>query len=242
MKQEKKINPEMNDVRLNFYGRKRGKKLSNRQKKYLEEYLPSIIPAGVSYEENPERTKINLKNVFGRECQAWIEVGFGGGEHLLSIAKNNITTGIIGCEPYLNGVAMVLPRLAESNLSNVKVYVDDARILLGVIPNRSISKFFLLFPDPWPKIRHHQRRFINVENIEILKRVLKRDGLLYIATDVNDYVRHVLEHFCVESGFEWIAESVKDWRCPWEHWINTRYYDKAISAGRKITFLIFRRI
>ena len=161
---------------------------------------------------------------------------------MLSIAKKNSNIGIIGCEPYRNGVAMLLPRLSKANLNKVRVFMDDARILLEVLPDASITKLFLLFPDPWPKTRHKQRRFINKENLEILKRVLKTDALIYIATDVNDYTKHVLQIFNNEDNFEWQADSASDWRNPWTDWENTRYFSKAKLSGRKTTFMIFRKL
>ena len=227
---------------LNFYGRRRGKKLSKLQNYYIKNFLPDICVKGISYDENPDRHKVTAKKIFNENCPIWLEIGFGGGEHLLSIAKKNRNIGIIGCEPYLNGVAMFLPRLAEEKLSKVKVFMDDARILLEVLPDVSISKLFLLFPDPWPKNRHKQRRFINVENLKVFERILKIDALIYIATDVNSYVKHVLEMFNNHSGFDWVADSADDWRNSWEDWENTRYFSKAKLSGRQITFLIFKRI
>ena len=227
---------------FNFYGRKSGKKLSKNQNYYILTYLPKVSISGVSYDENPERNKVKVKEIFGDNSPIWLEIGFGGGEHLLSIAKKNSNIGIIGCEPYRNGEAMLLPRLSKANLNKVRVFMDDARILLEVLPDSSITKLFLLFPDPWPKTRHKQRRFINKENLEILKRVLKTDALIYIATDVNDYTKHVLQIFNNEDNFEWEADSASDWRNPWTDWENTRYFSKAKLSGRKTTFMIFRKL
>ena len=228
--------------KFNFYGRRRGKKLSRTQTKFVEEYLPKISLSGISYEENPNRNKIQIEGIFGEECPVWIEIGFGGGEHLISVAKKNRHVGIIGCEPYLNGVAMFLPKLAKEKLHKVRVFMDDARLLCEVLPNFSISKLFLLFPDPWPKKRHARRRFINKQNIDMFKRILKRGALIYISTDVNSYVRHVLEIFTGDSDFEWEVRCASDWRNPWKDWENTRYFSKAAIAGRKTTFLVFKRV
>ena len=228
--------------RYNFYGRKHGKKLSKLQKHYITEFLPAIAPIGVSYAENPNREKISFSNIFGADCPVWIEVGFGGGEHLLSIAEKNTDIGFIGCEPYRNGVAKLLPKLFLAKLTNVRILMDDARILFDVIPAGSVSKIFILFPDPWPKQRHSARRFINPESIRNMRRILKRNGLLYVATDAMLYVRHVLENVFKEEGFEWSAEHPEDWRKPWPGWQQTRYCKKAILDGKKITYLVFRRI
>ncbi len=232
----------MNTARhLNFYGRRRGKKLSKLQEQYLDKFLPKVSLYGVSCDENPNRDFISLEQIFGKKCSVWLEIGFGGGEHLLSIAKQNSDIGVIGCEPYVNGVAMLLPRLAKEHLNNVKVFTDDARILLEVLPNFSITKLFLLFPDPWPKNKHKKRRFVNKENLEMFKRILKVNSFVYIATDVDAYARHVLEIFNNQNDFEWIAETANDWRKPWKNWENTRYFAKAGLSERKTIFLIFRK-
>ena len=227
---------------LNYYGRRRGKKLSKVQNDYMTNYLPKVTPKNISWHENPDRKKLKIEEIFGETCAVWLEIGFGGGEHLLSIARKNRNIGIIGCEPYRNGVAMMLPRLAKENLSKVKVYMDDARILFEVLPNFSIAKIFLLFPDPWPKLRHKQRRFINKENLEAFKRILSVNALIHIATDVNEYARHVLETFNNDESFEWVAESANDWRNPWKDWEQTRYSNKASLYGRNTIFMIFKRL
>ena len=231
----------LSDWRFNLYGRRRGKKLSERQKDYILNYLPTVSLLGINNCENPKREKVNLKEIFHDDSPIWLEIGFGGGEHLLSLAKGNKNINFIGCEPYLNGVAMLLPRLASENLSNIKIFMDDARILFDVLPDASLEKIFLLFPDPWPKLRHKRRRFVSKKNVECFKKILKSNGLLYVATDVEEYARHVLEIFNSDIDFSWEVNSADDWHLPWKDWVSTRYYEKAKRAGRKITFLIFKR-
>ena len=136
---------------------------------------------------------------------------------------------------------MLLPRLAKEELTNVKIFLDDARILLEVLPDASVEKIFLLFPDPWPKLRHQRRRFISKKNLKVCKRVLKSGGFIYIATDVEEYKRHILESFNNDTNFTWEANSAGDWRQPWKDWVDTRYYEKAKLFGRKSTFFIFKR-
>ena len=227
---------------FNFYGRKRGKKLSKLQEHYILTYLPKIALDKVSFGENPNRSKLELTEIFDENYPICLEIGFGGGEHLLSIAKKNKNVGFIGCEPYINGVAMLLPRLFKEDLKNVRIYMGDARMLFEVLPDCSITNLFLLFPDPWPKARHKKRRFISKENLNVLKRVLKLDGLIFIATDVGDYAKHVLETFNQAGNFEWLAESANDWRHPWKDWERTRYYLKAEKSGRETIFLTFRKV
>ena len=231
----------VNDWRFNFFGRRRGKKLSERQKDYILNYLPTVSLSGITDYENPKREKVNLKEIIHDDNPIWLEIGFGGGEHLLSLAKGNKNINFIGCEPYLNGVAMLLPRLARENLSNVKIFMDDARMLFEVLPDSSIEKLFLLFPDPWPKLRHKQRRFVSNKNVEYFKKILKTEGLVYIATDVEEYAIHVLKTFNSNIDFSWEANLADDWHQPWKDWVSTRYCEKAKLAGRKIKFLIFKR-
>ncbi len=225
--------------KFNFHGRKKGKRLSPLQAKYIKEYLPTISVTNTEFFR--ERKQLNFSNYFESDCPIYLEVGFGGGEHLVELAKENRHVGILGCEPYINGVAKLLPKLIEFDLTNVRVLMDDARNLLELIPDAGISKIFLLFPDPWPKARHHRRRFINVENIEVMAKILKPGGLIFLATDVKDYVRHSLEHMVNSEHFSWLAEKPSDWRHPWLNWSSTRYQVKTQRLGRPTTYLIFRR-
>ena len=156
----------------NFYGRFKGKTLKPNQVRDLDEMLPELSPGAVGWDENPEREPLDLEAQFqGRDV--WLEVGFGGGEHLVHQAENNPDVGIIGAEPYVNGVAMLLGKLRKSSAENVRVHAGDARDLMDVLPAQSLSRAFLLYPDPWPKARHHRRRFVTQEHLEPLARVLK---------------------------------------------------------------------
>lgn len=223
----------------NFYGRFKGKGLRKSQEAFLDEDLAQLSPGAVSWEENPNRDPIDLNAYFG-DRDIWLEVGFGGGEHLVHQAALNTDIGIIGCEPYINGVAMLLGKIREAEVTNLAVYPGDVRNMFDVLPDASISKAFLLYPDPWPKKRHHRRRFVTPEHLEPLSRVLKPGGILRVATDIPDYVRQTLEQV-PRHGFEWLAERPEDWRTPWEDWISTRYEQKALREGRVPHYLTFRR-
>ena len=224
----------------NFYGRIHGKTLRDRQKRLVEELLPKLSPGAVTLEENPERTPLDVGAIFpGRET--WLEVGFGGGEHMVHQAALNPNVGLIGCEPYINGVAMLLGKIRASGVANLRVFPGDVRDIFDVLPDASIARAFLLYPDPWPKKRHHRRRFVTPEHLEPLARVLQPGAIFRVATDIPDYVRQTLEEV-LKAGFEWLAEGPEDWRKPWGDWISTRYEQKALREGRVPHYLTFRRL
>jgi tRNA (guanine-N7-)-methyltransferase len=223
----------------NFYGRIKGKSLKPAQERYLSEDLEGLSPGAVSWEHNPDRAPIDLDALFDGK-PVWLEIGFGGGEHLVHQASSNPEVGIIGCEPYINGVAMLLGKIRRAKVNNLSVHPGDARDLFDVLPEASVSRAFLLYPDPWPKARHHRRRFVTPEHLEPLARVLKPGAILRVATDIEDYVRQTLEEV-PRAGFDWLAERPADWREPWDDWISTRYEQKALREGRVPHYLTFRR-
>ncbi len=225
--------------RRNFYGRLKGKSLKQSQKGYLSEDLASLSPGPVSWEENPDRAPLDLGALFdGRPV--WLEVGFGGGEHLVHQAQMNPDVGVIGCEPYINGVATLLGKIRRAKVDNVAVYPGDARDLFDVLPDGSIDRAFLLYPDPWPKARHHRRRFVTEEHLVPLSRSLKSGSIFRVATDIEDYVRQTLQQV-PQFEFEWLAERALDWREPWDDWISTRYEQKALREGRVPHYMTFRK-
>lgn len=224
----------------NFYGRLKGKTLKPSQKTYLDEDLAALSPGPVSWEENPDRLPLDLAGRFGSR-PVWLEIGFGGGEHMVHQAQANPQVGIIGAEPYINGVAMLLGKIRRAGVTNLAVHPGDARDLMDVLPDRSIARAFLLYPDPWPKKRHHRRRFVTQEHLLPLARVMQPGAILRVATDIPDYVRQTLEEV-PKAGFEWLAERPEDWRRPWDDWISTRYEQKALRQGRRPHYLTFRRV
>jgi len=226
--------------RRNFYGRLKGHNLKDSQKGYLDEDLAPLSPGAVDWQSNPERTLLDTDAMFDGK-PVWLEVGFGGGEHMVHQAAQNPDTGIIGCEPYINGVAMLLGKIRRAGVENVKVHPGDVRDMFDVLPAESISKAFLLYPDPWPKTRHHRRRFVTEEHLVPLHRVLKPGSIFRVATDIEDYVRQTLQEV-PRFGFEWLAEGPEDWRTPWDDWISTRYEQKALREGRVPHYLTFRRV
>jgi len=223
----------------NFYGRIKGKALNAAQDRYLEEDLPRLSVAGITREENPERTPLDMQELAGGR-PLWLEIGFGGGEHLVHQALQNPDVQFLGVEPYVNGVAMLLGKMRKAGVRNIKLHMGDARNLMDVLPDEAVSKAFLLYPDPWPKLRHHRRRFVTPEHLIPLNRCLKTGTKFRVATDVEDYVRQTLQEV-PKAGFGWLAEGPKDWRAPWGDWISTRYEKKALREDRTPHYMTFRK-
>lgn len=223
----------------NFYGRFRGKTIRSSQQDYLENDLEPLSPGDVSWEANPDRNPIDLEALFG-DKEIWLEIGFGGGEHMVHIAQTYPDVGLIGCEPFINGVAMLLGKIRTAGVTNLAVHPGDVRDLFDVLPAQSIAKAFLNYPDPWPKKRHHRRRFVTEDHLAPLHRVMKVGAELRVATDIPDYVRQTLEEV-PKQGFAWLAEGPDDWRKPWSDWTSTRYEQKALREGRTPHYLTFRR-
>jgi tRNA (guanine-N7-)-methyltransferase len=168
----------------------------------------------------------------------WLEIGFGGGEHLLWQAEHHPHVGLIGCEPFLSGVAKLVRDMGERGLGNVRLHDDDARFLIDWLPDASIGRAFVLFPDPWPKKRHRKRRLLGPQVLASLARVIRPGGTLRFATDIADYAEMVEEHIAAQTAFApapgRLGERPADWP-------GTRYEQKAIAAGRASSFFIFRR-
>jgi tRNA (guanine-N7-)-methyltransferase len=226
--------------RRNFYGRLKGHNLKQSQQDYLDQDLAALSPGPVDWEANPMREVLDARAMFGGR-DVWLEVGFGGGEHMVHQAAANPDVGLIGCEPYINGVAMLLGKMRRAGADNIKVHPGDVRDIFDVLPEHSIARAFLLYPDPWPKARHHRRRFVTPEHLKPLHRVLRPGAIFRVATDIEDYVRQTLQEL-PRVGFEWLAEGPEDWRVPWDDWLSTRYEQKALREGRVPHYLTFRRV
>jgi len=222
--------------RRNFYGRVHGKTLRPSQKTYLAEDLARLSLSGITREDNPERATVDLKAGFGGRPQ-WLEVGFGGGEHMVHMAARYPQVGIIGCEPFVNGIAMLLGKIRAAGVENLALHPGDVRDLFDVAPDGIFEKAFLNYPDPWPKARHHRRRFVTPGYLAGLHRVLVPGAEFRVATDIPDYVRQTLEEV-PQAGFALVAEG----GTPWADWTSTRYEQKALREGRVPHYLTFRRL
>jgi tRNA (guanine-N7-)-methyltransferase len=216
-----------------LYGRQKGPKLSAYQAGLLETLLPriSLTP------ESGIDPQTCFSPVATREL--WLEIGFGAGEHLAAQAAANPGTGLIGVEPYTAGMAKLLARLVAQQLDNVRVYQGDARDVIDALPDASLSRVFVLFPDPWPKNRHHKRRFISVETLDRLARVMRAGAELRFATDDPGYLIWALERLTADASFHWLAECPEDWRMRPADWPETRYEAKAKEADRVCNYLRF---
>ena len=223
----------------NFYGRFRGKTLRPNQLEFLENDLAKLSPGPVTWDENPQRTPLDI-DALTQGRPLWLEIGFGGGEHLVHQAQLNPDVMFIGCEPFVNGVAMLLGKIREAGVENIRVHAGDARHLFDVLPAQSVERAFLLYPDPWPKKRHHRRRFVTQDHLRPLAHVMKPDTIFRVSTDIPDYVRQTLAEV-PQAGFDWLAQGPNDWRVPWGDWISTRYEQKALREGRTPHYLTFRR-
>ena len=219
------------------FGRRKGHRLHRRQARLLETLLPRIATA----EPLPDR--LDLDKLFGRPVdQCRLEIGFGGGEHLIWQARHNPNICMIGCEPFINGIAKLLTGIEDLKLGNIRVYPNDARDILDVLPRGAISRIFLLFPDPWPKMRHAKRRFITDQRLDQLVAIAAPGAELRIASDMPGHVDWVLSHILDHGGFAWLGETPCDWRVRPNDWPETRYEKKALQAGRKPVYLRFKRM
>jgi tRNA (guanine-N7-)-methyltransferase len=212
---------------LRSYGRRRGRKPSPRQQALLLEDLPRLTFDPVNPPEG--------------YAQTWLEIGFGGGEHLLWQARQSPDVAFIGCEPFEDGVIKVLSTIAAEDLKNIRLHMDDAREILRAIRPGSIDRAFILFPDPWPKRKHRKRRLVNASLLKLLANAMRPGAELRIGTDIGDYARTMLEAFAAEPRFLWQAAGPDDWRIRPSDWPETRYEAKAVREGRKRYYLRFLR-
>lgn len=171
----------------------------------------------------------------------WLEIGFGGAEHLLWQAEQNPDVHLIGAEPFLNGVAKAVRGVAETPLNNVSLHHGDVRDVLAALPDSSLDRIFVLFPDPWPKSRHNKRRLLRTKFIAELHRVLKPGGQLRFGSDIIHYVDWTLTRLKRHGGFTFTPQSQADWRVRPDDWPPTRYEAKAIREGRTCHYFIFTR-
>ena len=228
---------------LRTFGRRKGRGISSRDVEKLHEGIPGIT---FSISGND---KLNVPRLFPTSInEYWLEIGSGNGEHAVHQAANNPGIGIIACEPYYNGIAVTAKKISRLGLDNLRLYPGDGRELL-VIKEESgdllqhpsfFSRCFVLFPDPWPKKRHHKRRLLSKEMLALLAASLAPGGLLRIATDSVDYAEHIMLAALQNKNLKWTAGTADDFRLPPPDFTTTPYYRKAIAEGRKPVFLEFQ--
>jgi tRNA (guanine-N7-)-methyltransferase len=222
---------------LRSYGRRKGKRLSQRKERLVAELLPTLRP-------NLARpAPADISALFAVPVrEVWLEIGFGSGEHLVWQAERHPDVGIIGCEPFLNGVAALLGAIEDRGLRTVLVHDGDARDVLTWLPEGSICRAFILFPDPWPKKRQSKRRLVTPEMMQALARVVAPGGILRFASDDASYAGQTLRAVHQSGAFDWLAAKASDWRNRPANWPETRYERKALSEGRNPVYLEWRRL
>ena len=219
-----------------FFGRRSGKRLHRGQDELFREKLPRLA-IGL-----PETGRLDPRTLFPKAATLAMEIGYGGGEHLARIAAEHPATGFIGCEVFSGGIAKLLQAIDERGLENIRLYTDDALKLLQALPDATLDRVYLLYPDPWPKTRHHKRRFVSPLTLTELARVIRPGGAFYFATDIEDYANWTLAHVLRHPAFAFAPERPGIWHEPYPGWQPTRYEEKARREGRLRSFyLAFQR-
>lgn len=225
-----------------IFGRRRGRKFSPTRETTFADWLPRL-----SIALPPEGRVLHPASLFATPMKEyWVEIGFGDGQHLFALADANPEVGFLGVEPYEPGVAKLVSRIARrveaGGPDNIRILMDDARLLLKALPDGGIARGFTLFPDPWPKKRHQWRRIVNAETLNDWARLIPSGGELRLATDVPDYQRWMLRHILAEPRFDWQAATSADWLRRPADWPASKYEQKAISAGRTPHYYRLRRV
>jgi tRNA (guanine-N7-)-methyltransferase len=220
-----------------FFGRRKGHKLRQRQAELIETLLPRLA-IDLSQPVPPKLSALFPVAV----GDVALEIGFGGGENMIAQAENHPDIGVIGVEPFVNGMAKALAAIDGRGLKNIRLHFDDAATLMAWLPDAALARIDLIHPDPWPKRRHWKRRFVQDATLTQLARILRRGGEFRFVTDIADYAAWTLQRGVRSPDFEWTAQSADDWRQPWPDFAGTRYHAKAAREQRSSCFLIFRRV
>lgn len=219
-----------------FFGRRQGKRLRDNQLSRIKTLLPTL-----KIDLNKPAPSELMSLFTNKVEEIRLEIGFGGGEHLLHEMEQFPQTGFIGVEPFINGMAKILVHIENNkqHQNHLRLYDDDATRLLDWLPKASLDGIDLFYPDPWPKKKHWKRRFINIKNLNRFSRVLKTGKKFRFASDIDTYVNWTLYHCTNHSDFEWQANNSNDWKIAYPLWPGTRYESKALREGRMPTYLTF---
>jgi tRNA (guanine-N7-)-methyltransferase len=220
-----------------FFGRRKGHKLRAQQADLIEHLLPRLA-LDITAPSPPDPADLFEL----RTSEVRLEIGFGGGEHLVAEALAFPQTAFIGCEPYVNGMAKILRQIEAHTIGNIRLFAGDAAELLAWLPPRSLKRIDLIHPDPWPKRRHWKRRFVQDATVTAMARVLKTKGEFRFVSDIDSYCAWTLAHLLRSSDFLWTAERASDWRLPWNDYTMTRYGRKAEREGRAAAYLQFQKV
>jgi tRNA (guanine-N7-)-methyltransferase len=219
-----------------FFGRRKGHKLRTHQADLIAQLLPQLSI------DLAKSAPSDLRTLFDGAVDAVrLEIGFGGGEHLVAEAVAHPHLGFIGCEPYVNGMAKILAQIEAHEIRNIRLVAGDAAELLAWVPPQSLTRIDLIHPDPWPKRRHWKRRFVQDATIAAMARALPPGGEFRFVCDIDSYGEWTLAHLVRAPQFEWLAQRADDWRLPWPNYTMTRYGRKATREGRRASYLRFRR-
>ena len=230
--------PKSPDGQPLWYGRRRTHKLRPRRAQLVETLLPALRIADAA-----EDTPVDFADAFGRQAdEVHLEIGFGAGEHLSGVAAAEPDVNFIGCEPFINGVASLLADIERANLTNIRLFDEDARQLLPRLPDASVAKIYLLFPDPWPKARHNRRRFIHQDSLSEFARIARDHATFIFASDHKDYVAWTLAEVQRHPDWTWAATRPDDWRRPPPGWVETRYEAKGRKKGDLPAYLVMHRV
>lgn len=228
------------EVQNRVYGRRRGRPLKGQRAKALEFLLPALE---ISEDSLRVERGLHPDTLFESPFSDYrLEIGFGNGGHLAALMKKYPETGFLGSEPYINGIGAFLKAIVDRPHDNIRVLTDDALLLVHALKSACLSTIYILNPDPWPKKRHHKRRIISQDNLDAFARVLKPEGVLITATDVDDLAEWIVMQTTQHAAFRWTVRSKADWETPYEDWIQTHFAQKGEAAGRNQRFLIFERL
>ena len=233
-----------------FFGRRHGHRLRPGRQALIDTLLPTLaveVEPGNPLDPNtlfPARTELGRLATDRPEVvhPVWLEIGFGGGEHLAALAQANPHIGFVGCERFVNGIASLLAHIRSRGLTNIRIADADARALLGALAPASITRLFLLFPDPWPKTRHHKRRFVGPVTLDAIARILADGSEVRFASDHSGYCAWTLRRFLDHKAFTWVAETASDWRQRPDDWPQTRYEATALAKGLEVSYFTFVRL
>ncbi|MBU6507751.1 MAG: tRNA (guanosine(46)-N7)-methyltransferase TrmB [Alphaproteobacteria bacterium] len=223
------------DTRRRIYGRRRGRKLRAGRRALMDTLLPRVRIV------LPPTGTVDPRALVPDATDVWLEIGFGAGEHLAAQARAHPDVALLGAEVFENGIAKLLAAIDRDRLANVRLFVDDARLLLACLPDRCLGRAFILFPDPWPKERHKKRRIVAAETLDQLARILRPGAELRLATDDADYADWIAAALAAYPAFIALSRAEGAWPDRPADWPATRYEEKAVAAGRTPRFFRLAR-
>ena len=228
-----------NENTKRVYGRRQGRPLNKSRAEVIETLLPALsIPTELLC-ENGSLTPSSLFKSDYKEC--WLEIGFGAGEHLSALMRQHPENTYLGAEPFINGMAAFLKDIKDEPHDKIRVLMDDAMMLANSLADNSLDGLYILNPDPWHKKRHHKRRIVKRDNLEVFARILKPGGQLIMSTDVPDLAEWMITETMIHDGFEWTAKSAQDWKNSPDDWITTAYEKKGAKGADKMVYLFFEK-